>query len=62
MSFLKIGEINVQLLTPIGLTGNPIWKRNTQHGNIWLKAHVTLTNSTNIPNYRIVFEAIVGNG
>ena len=48
--------------TPIGLTGNPIWKRNIQHGDLWLKAHLTIPISENVPNYRIVFEAILGSG
>jgi len=51
------------LQTAIGLTGNPLWKRTGQHGDIWLKAHLTLPIvSSNIPNYRIAIEAIVGKG
>ena len=48
--------------TPIGLTGNPLWKRDTQHGDLWLQAYVTIPKSTSIPSYRIAFEAIVGKG
>ena len=66
------------------MTGNSIWKRNQQHGNIWLKAHITsyyifisiiilfvfnlfifhltVPVSSNIQNYRIAIEAIVGKG
>jgi len=50
------------LQTPIGLTGNPLWKRTGQHGNVWLKAHLTLPIDSKIPNYRIAIEAIVGKG
>ena len=58
----EIGQLNVQLKTPAGLTGNPIWKRTTQHGNLWLKGHVTIPPAANFATYQIAFEAIVGKG
>jgi len=60
----QIGELNVQLQTSFGLTGKPIWRRDQQHGNVWLRAHVKLSpaNITNIANYRIAIEGIVGKG
>ncbi|CAF0741635.1 unnamed protein product, partial [Brachionus calyciflorus] len=54
-----IGELNIKILTPVGLTTEPIWKRTEQHGNLWLKGHVNLQ-SQNVPEYQIVFEAIAG--
>ena len=39
-----------------------MWKRDQQHGNVWLKAHLTIPKSDNIPNYRLAFEATVGKG
>lgn len=59
----EIGELNVQLyLNGIGASQNPIWKRDKQHGNVWLKGHVTIPASNAYQNYRIVFEGIVGKG
>ena len=58
----EIGQLNIQLNTPGGLTGNPIWQRTTQHGNLWLKAHVTIPPAGNFATYQIAFEAIVGKG
>jgi hypothetical protein len=36
--------------------------RDQQHGNVWLKAHVTLRPNTNLTSYKLVFEAMIGNG
>jgi hypothetical protein len=38
----------------------PIWRRNQQHGNIWLRAHVSVEPFTE--PYSFVFEAVVGRG
>lgn len=43
----------------MGLTAQPLWQRNEQHGNVWLRAHVNLQ-SQNVPEYQIVFEAVAG--
>jgi hypothetical protein len=61
-SFFKIGEVNLKLQTPNGLNPNPLWQRNKQHGNVWLRAHLTLPAQASIPSYNLVFEAIVGKG
>lgn len=50
------------MLTPNGLSDSPLWRRDTQHGDVWLRAHVTLAAQTSIPNYNLVFEAVVGKG
>lgn len=58
----KIGEVSVQLKKSVGLTGKPIWKRNQQHGNVWLRAHVTIEKPDDVATYSLAFEAVVGKG
>lgn len=60
--FLQIGELNIQLLTELGFTGEKVWLRNRQHGNIWIKESVNLVAPLNMKKYNIVFEAIAGKG
>jgi hypothetical protein len=56
----KIGEINLRILTPVGLTNDKLWKRDFQHGDVWVKAHIDLNPNTNLSSYKLVFEALVG--
>ena len=58
----EIGDLSLKLVTPFGLSNRPIWQRNIQHGNIWLKAHITLTKQPDIRYYRLLFEGVVGRG
>ncbi len=58
----KIGELNVQLLLADDLKTQPLWIRNTQHGDLWLRASVTIPKSSPASAFRIVFEGIVGSG
>ncbi len=58
----EIGELNLKRKkSSDGLVQDqPIWRRNQQHGNIWLRAHVTVESFTEA--YSFVFEAVVGKG
>ena len=59
----QVGEVNIQIQTPLGLTGQVLWKRNTQHGNAWLRAHVTLPPAKQfVLNYRVAIEAVAKGG
>ena len=61
--FSKIGEFNVQLFVPgVGLIGRPLWVRNRQLGNVWLRGHVTIPRSESFSAYSLVFEGIIGQG
>lgn len=55
----KIGELNIQLLTELGFTGQKLWVRNRQHGYIWVKANVNLIAPKNMKKYNVVFEATI---
>ncbi|CAF0741650.1 unnamed protein product, partial [Brachionus calyciflorus] len=55
-----IGELNVKLMTSLGLQDQALWTRNDQHGNVWLKAHLNLNPLPNNLEYKIVFEAVAG--
>lgn len=56
--------INGNEIDELSLSLNQIqlWKRNEQHGRVWLKAHVNIQQSIGLKSYNLIFEAIIGKG
>ena len=46
----------------VGLIERPLWLRNRQLGNLWLRGHATIPPSESFSSYSVVFEGIVGKG